>query len=95
MGLYSPIIDFDWAGFVEDNHNKKPTFTQESLRSFVFVLKSCIAQTRDLIGCTNSSGSCGFPLRLVLEGKNIRDRLLLSHSTPAQIKMGGGGRFHI
>ena len=36
-------------------------------------------------------GSCGFPLQLVLEGKNIRDRLLLSHSTPAQIKWGGGG----
>ena len=39
----------------------------------------------------NSSGSCGFPLRLVLEGKNIRDRFLLSHSTPAQINGGGGG----
>ena len=39
----------------------------------------------------NSSGSCGFSLRLVLEGKNIRDRFLLSHSTPAQINGGGGG----
>ena len=27
----------------------------------------------------------------MLEGKNIRDRLLLPHSTPAQIKGGGGG----
>ena len=43
---------------------------------------------RDLIGCMNSSGSCGFPLRLVLEGKNIRDRFLLSHSTPARINGG-------
>ena len=27
----------------------------------------------------------------VLEGKNVCDRLLLSHLTPAQIKWGGGG----
>ena len=57
---------------------------------FCFEMR-CIVQTRDLIGCTNSSGSCRFPLRLVLEGKFFRDRLLLSHSTPAQINWGGGG----
>ena len=27
----------------------------------------------------------------MLEGKNVRDRLLLSHSTLAQINVGGGG----
>ena len=33
----------------------RPTFTQKTLRSFVFVLKCSIVHTRDLIGYTHSS----------------------------------------
>ena len=43
-----------------------------------------------LLAVLTQAVHAGF-LRLVLEGKNIRDRLLLSHSTPAQMKWGGGG----